>query len=84
MPSTARAASWVVNVLVAGTARSIPASVTNATSACAASGESAPLVTASVRAPQSAAQAMVCTISSVRPDCDRATASTPDRSSRAR
>ena len=80
----ASVASAVVNVLVAGTARSTPASVTRATSAASASGEPAPLVIARVRAPQSAAQASVSTISSVRPDCDSATASTPDRSSRLR
>ena len=80
----ASAASWVVKVLVAGTACSVPAWVTNATSASCASGDPAPLVTARVRAPQSLAQARVSTISSVRPDCDMATASTPDRSTRAR
>src|SRR5580693_5149207 len=52
-PTTASAASWVVNVLVAGTACSTPAAVTNATSAASASGDDAPpLVIASVRAPQ--------------------------------
>ena len=73
----------MVNVLVAGTARSGPAWVTNATSAAWASGESSPpLVIASVRAPQSCAHASESTISSVRPDWDSATASTPDRSTR--
>ena len=71
-----------MKVFVAGTARSAPAAVTRDSSAVCASGEAAELVTASVRAPQSAAQASVSTISSVRPDCDSATASTPDRSSR--
>jgi hypothetical protein len=80
--STASAASCVVNVFVAGTARSAPASVRNATSAPSASGEPAPLVIARVRAPQSRAQAIVSTISSVWPDWDSATASTPERSSR--
>ena len=84
MASTASAASWVVNVLVAGTACSGPASVTRARSATPASAEPAPLVMASVRAPQSRAQASVSTISSVCPDWDSATASTPDRSSRLR
>ena len=82
MASTASAASWVVNVLVAGTASSAPAAVTKATSATWASGEPPPLVMARVRAPQSRAQASVSTISSVAPDWDSATASTPDRSIR--
>jgi len=58
--------------------------VTNVTSAASATGEPAPLVIASVRAPQSLAQASVSTISSVRPDWDSATASTPDKSTRLR
>ena len=84
MASTASAASCVVNVLVAGTARSTPARVTSATSAASASGDPAPFVMASVRAPPSRAQASVATISSVWPDWDSATASTPDRSTRLR
>ena len=44
----------------------------------------AALVIASVPRPQSRAQARVSTISSVRPDWDSATASTPDRSTRLR
>ena len=80
MASTASAASCVVNVFVAGTARSVPARVTNATSAVSASGEPSPLVIASVAAPQSRAHASVSTISSVCPDWDSATASTPPRS----
>ncbi len=82
MASTASAASWVVNVLVAGTASSAPAAVTKATSATWVSGEPPSLVMARVRAPQSRAQASVSTISSVAPDCDSATASTPDSSTR--
>ena len=54
--------------------------MTSATCAASASGEPSPLVTATVRAPQLAAQSSVSTISSVRPDWLIATASTPDRS----
>ena len=70
--------------LVAGTARSGPASVTSASSAAAASGLPPSLVIATVRRAAVGAQASVSTISSVRPDCDSATASTPSRSSRRR
>ena len=59
-----------------------PGRVTSASSATSASGEPARFVMASVRAPQFRAQASVSTISSVRPDWDSATASTPDRSAR--
>src|SRR5438034_933679 len=71
MPSTASAANCVVNVLVAGTARSVPARVINATSAASDSGEPPRLVIAMVRAPQSRAHISVLTISSVCPACDR-------------
>ena len=81
---TAIAASWVVYVLVAGTASSLPAWVTRATSATSVSGDPATLVTATVRAPPWRAQSSVVTISSVAPDCDTATASTPRRSRSAR
>ena len=73
-----------MNVLVAGTASSSPARVTSARSAREASGESPSFVTATVRAPHERAQSWVATISSVRPDCDTATASTPERSTDAR
>lgn len=67
---------------MAGTAFSSPATVHSATSAACASGLSGPpLVMPTVAAPQSRAQASVSTISSVRPDWEIATASTPSRSS---
>jgi hypothetical protein len=78
--STAIAASWVVKVLVAGTATSVPASVTRDRSATSVRGDPSTLVTPTVLAPQSLAHSRVATISSVAPDCDTATASTPRRS----
>jgi hypothetical protein len=78
------AASWVVKVLVAGTATSRPAWVTRARSATSVRGEPSTLVTPTVLAPASRAHSRVVTISSVAPDWDTATASTPRRSMLAR
>ena len=57
-----------MNVFVAGTARSSPASRCSVQSAAAASGLSRPFVIASVRAPSLASVFSTFVISGVRPD----------------
>jgi len=82
MPSSARASRHVVWLLVAGTARSTPAAVTKARSTALASGLSASLVTATVRAPHDRAQVATSVISSVRPDWEHSTTNDPASSCR--
>ena len=72
--SRAKAASWAVNVLVAGTARSSPAPRGITASAASASGEPGSLVTATPAAPAPRTVCSTSTISGVWPDWLTATA----------
>ena len=75
--TSAIAASCAVNVFVAGTARSSPASSETCTEALRASGLSGSLVTATVRAPAPPKLSRTDAISGVRPDWLMPTASQP-------
>ena len=68
-----------MKVLVAATLRSGPASIGRTISQAAANGLSVTLTSATVNAPAAFAIAALSTRSSLRPDCDTAKNSCPER-----